>query len=518
MTFFKKMLLYKYNIQLITEVIMFKPNIEYKIETCPSSDKQELEKLLNQMSHDGWELYSLSETEIDGEFCYNCIFHREQIDFEEDNEDISSMIGFKSKIERLMNVKSEPFELCSDIQRKIKDKRVKIAQIKTLIDGTSEDQRSQLNEEISRTLSELKKLQQELRDVISPDIMIPKIGEEKLTIALSEEILELVNPDMTANLIAQTVKARQHLTDKLGYVIPRVKFQDDDSIQANEYSINVRGIVAFRGQVFPNYIMYYKDELNMSQIPDDVIEDIDTYSGREIVWFPVEKTKDFWLKGLSAAEVVAQNLEYTCIKYIDELFDYNDVNCYIEIVGLQNSYLIENIIPDFLSVAEIKYILTSLIREQVSIKDIIFVFEKINDFADESSKNNLLDRIRIALSRQISSSIANNNGVIQAFSLSDTNLTYFEDAMINSDCDEDDENCAETIHIAIEEQKIIKLANVLRKKAAKLNCDITNLILVVPMHIRHLLFLLLSQFIPGIKVIAKEEICKDYSLEILDNV
>ena len=48
-----------------------------------------------------------------------------------------------------------------------------------------------------------------------------------------------------------------------------------------------------------------------------VIEDIDTYSGREIVWFPVEKTKDFWLKGLSAAEVVAQNLEYTCIKYID---------------------------------------------------------------------------------------------------------------------------------------------------------------------------------------------------------
>ena len=495
---------------------MFKPSLEYKIKSCPSNDKEALEKLLNEMSKEGWELYSLSEVEVDNEFCYNCIFHREQIDVEEEAEDLSSMIGFKSKMERLMHKKHEPFELCADIQRKIKDKRIKIAQIKSLIDSTSEDQRSSLNEEISKTLKELHDLQKNLRDVISPDIMIPKIGEEKLSIGLSEEIIDLVNPDVEANLIAQTVKTRQALTERLGYVIPRIKFLDDDSIQANEYCIKVRGIVAFIGQVFINHLMYYKEELNLSDLPEDVIEDIDAYSGKSVIWFPIEKTKDFWIKGLTAAEVIAQNIEYTCIKYIEELFDYTDVNCYLEIVGLQNSYLVENIIPDFLSVAEVKYILTSLIKEQVSIKDILFVFEKINDFADEITKEDLLDRIRISLGRQICAGIANSNGVIQALKLNKTNLEYFEEAICQSE--EDEDMADDIVKIAIEESKVIKIATAIRKKAQKYNFEPSQIVLVVPSTIRHLLYLLLSPLIPNIKVIAKEEICKEYSLQIFDSV
>ena len=61
-------------------------------------------------------------------------------------------------------------------------------------------------------------------------------------------------------------------------------------------------------------------------------------------------------------------------KYIDDIFDYSDINRYIEIVGNQNLYLVENIIPDYLSIAELKYILTNLIKEKVSIKDIVYIF------------------------------------------------------------------------------------------------------------------------------------------------
>ena len=371
--------------------------------------------------------------------------------------------------------------------------------------------------EISKTLEELKKLQEELRDVISPDVMIPKIGEDKLTIGLSEEIIDLVNPDLEANLVAHTVKARQRLTDRLGYVIPRVKFQDDETIQANEYCIKIRGIPAFRGQVFTGCLMYYKDELNLGKLPSYAIADVDLYTDKKVVWLPVEKTKDFWAKGYSASEVIAQNLEYTCIKYIEELFDYTDVNCYLEIVGLQNAYLIENIIPDFLSVAEVKYILTSLIKEQISIKDILYVFEKINDFADEETKDDLLDKIRISLKRQISAGVANEMGVIQGFALSEKNVQYLENAIAASE-EEETEADEDIIRIAIEEDKVLEMAAELKKKAKKHNFDSRHLVIVAPYLVRHILYLLLSQFIPNIKVIAKEEISKEYSLEILDDV
>lgn len=86
--------------------------------------------------------------------------------------------------------------------------------------------------------------------------------------------------------------------------------------------------------------------------------------------------------------------------------------------------MIENIVPDFVSIAELKYILTSLIKERVSIKDIVYIFEKINDFADEETKEDLLSRVRHSLSRQISKSIANENNLIQAFELSEESLKY----------------------------------------------------------------------------------------------
>ena len=45
-----------------------------------------------------------------------------------------------------------------------------------------------------------------------------------------------------------------------------------------------------------------------------------------------------------------------------------------------NSFLVDNIIPEFITVADLKYLLTCLIREQVSIKNIVYLFEKINDY------------------------------------------------------------------------------------------------------------------------------------------
>ena len=501
---------------------MIKPSMEYRIETAPADDLKSLENLLNRMSTDGWDLYSMTEGENDSEYSYNCIFVREaeKASQEESDDDLASMIGVKSKIERLMNVQTEPWEECKSIQQKIKDKRTRINQIRSLIDGTSEDQRAHLNEEISKTINDLNHLQKELREIISPDIMIPKIGEEKLTITLSEELVDLVNPDLDANLIAHTVKARQELTDSIGYVIPRVKFFDTDTLDANEYCINIRGIPGFRGRVFPGYYMYYKDELKLSEVPDYAIADKDYYCDKDVIWIPEEKTKDFWIKGKSAAEVVSINLKHTVIKYIDELFDYTDVNCYLEIVGLQNSYLIENIIPDFLSVAEIKFILTNLVKEHVSIKDILYIFEKINDFADEGSKEDLLDKIRISLKRQISASLANSDGVIQAFELSAPRLEYFEEVIYSEqkDKDEDSDETDDIIRIPIEEGKITSLLKKLKSTVGKYDIDAYHVVLIVPFGIRYILNVLISPFVPNIKVVAKEEISDEYTLEIIDKI
>lgn len=479
----------------------------YTIRTSPYNDNEKLEALLNDMSKDGWEIYSIQELENDEDVFYNCIFIKEA-----ENEDISlnensDLLNFKSRIERIINPELDPYELCVDIQKKIKEKRQKIAQVKSLIDETSEDSRSILNEEISKHINELDELKKKLSKVINPDIMEQKLGEQKLTLSISEELMDILDSDNEYNMLAQIVLIRQNLTESLGYIIPKINIEVDDSLSENEFAIKVRGIPVINSRAYMGYTMFFKNELNIEKLPENSIKDVDKITGQEIVWIEDNKSKDFWTKGIDVNEYIARLIEHSITKYIDDIFDYSDINRYIEIVGNQNLYLIENIIPDYLSIAELKYILTSLIKEKVSIKDIVYIFEKINDFADETNKEELLERIRVALARQISKSITNSeDNTIYAYELSENSLKQF----ISNKSDDE--------IIRIDSTNIENIIKNLKEKALKYTPNAKELILIAPMKIRHIVYLVLSQMLPNLRVVAREELIFDYPLQIISSV
>ena len=481
--------------------------MQYCIKAVPSDDTFQMESLLNEMSSLGWELYTMHEVEGDEGFNYNCIFVKEcEISTETEDEE-ESIYGYKTQMQKMISAQSEPYEKCVDIQSKIKEKRKKIHNIKSLIDETNETQRQELNSEMYKNIEELKELRKQLADTISPEIMLDKIGEDKIKIKLSEENIELVNPDLDAPLVAETVKIRQKLTEELGYIIPKVRFENDETLQANEFEIDVRGVCAAKGVVYNGYLMFFKDDLNLDKVSKDIIKDADPITGKVLYWIPEEKTRNFWVKGLNASQVIGRILEYVCIKNVEEIFDYNDINNYIEIVSENNLYLIENIIPDFVSIAELKYILTSLIKERVSIKDIVYIFEKINDFADEETKEDLLSRVRHSLSRQISKGIANENNLIQAFELSDESLKYLSSKV-----------SGKSTVIRIDNTKIKTIVNNIYKVIDKNNINADEIVVIVPMEIRQVTSVVLSQMMPSVKVVAREEIANGYTLEIYDKV
>lgn len=487
---------------------MYKPtrNI-YTIKTSPYNDNEKLESLLNDMSKEGWEVYSIQEMENDDGVYYNCIFIKETENEDSTLDETSDLLNFKSRIERIINPELDPYETCVDIQKKIKEKRARMAQVKSLIDETSEDARAMLNNEISKLIDEIDQLKRQLAKVITPDIMEKKLGEQKLTLSISEELIDILDNDNEFNILSRIVLIRQNLTESLGYIIPKIKIEIDDSLEENEFSIKVRGIPVFKSKAYNFHNMFFKNELNIEDLPEDSIQEIDPTTGLETLWIDSEYSKDFWTKGLDATDYIAKLIEYTVIKHIDDLFDYSDINRYIEIVGNQNLYLIENIIPDYMSVAELKFILTSLIKENVSIKDIVYIFEKINDFADETDKEELLERIRISLARQISNSLANEqNKTIFAYELTTESLKAFTG------------NKSDDKVIRIESNKIEEVVNKLKEKVNEYTPDAKEVVVIAPMQVRHLIFLILSQMIPNIKIVAREELIFEYPLQIISYI
>ena len=488
---------------------MYKPTRNvYTIRTSPYNDNEKLENLLNEMSKDGWEVYSIQEIENDDGVFYNCIFIKETENEDNSLNENDDLLNFKSRIERIINPELDPYELCVDIQKKIKEKRQKIAQVKSLIDETSEDSRAILNAEISKHIDELDDLKKKLSKTINPDIMEQKLGEQKLTLALSEELIDILDNDNEYNMLSQIVLIRQNLTESLGYIIPKIKIEVDDTLEENEFVLKVRGVPVISSKAYWNYTMFFENELKIEKLPDNSFRNRDIVTGLNTVWIKSEKAKDFWAKGLDTTDYIAYLIEYTVTKYIDDIFDYSDINRYIEIVGNQNLYLVENIIPDYMSVAELKYILTSLIKEKVSVKDIVYIFEKINDFADETNKEELLERIRISLARQISASSCNGKDKnIYAYELSANSIKSFIG----------DKNVQDEV-IRIESTKIEEIINNLKEKIEQNTPEAKEIILIAPMKVRHIIYLILSQMISNIKVIAREELLYEYPLNIISTI
>jgi len=493
---------------------MYRKNrMEYVIKTCSGDDAQELQNLLNEMSMNGWDLYSMHDIgDEDSPSQLNCIFMREAKSEAGTESDIINISDFKSQMEKMLSPKLTEYEQCLDIQSKIRTQKEKINLVKAELEGEAPASvsRKKLNDRISAGLKELEDLKAQLNKATSPDLMYSKLHEEKLTIYLSEELLGFIDSDRGntgEELIAETVKIRLKLTEQNGYVIPKVVFKDDENLNACEFSIRIRGMEVFKASVCPGYLMFYADELHTEHKIKKSVTGVDAITGRKIVWIEKEQTKDYWQKGLTSSEYIASALEYVAIKYVDDLLDYDDIDKYLDVVDKENDFLIDNIIPELLTYSDIKYLLTSLIKERVSIKNITYLFEKINDFADDGSKADILNKIRLSLSRQICRQYANDDGeTISAFELSEK--TYSD---IVLGCDE-----SEDAMITIDGAMAEKLAAKLERKAKKLN--IYKPVLVVPMDYRQIFFTLLSLYLNDVTVLAQEEIGCNYKLDPLGEI
>ncbi len=493
-----------------------KLSFKYKILTCSANEPKELENMLNDMSDKGWDIFNINEYERDDGFEYNVIFMKEKSAFEyeealskvydnDKDDDIYDSLGLKTQLDRIMITEVSPYQNCVEIQSKIKDIRDKISAVKTQIDEVNDYRRNELNQEISHYLKYLEELKQKLKDVVSPDYLANKIGEEKIVISLASELLKLIDPDFEAPLLSSIVNTRNNFVENLGYIIPKVKFEIDDNLPPNGYCIKIRNVNVFQGTAYCNHLMFYRDELNIVKYPENTIKECCPLTSKKIVWIDEAKAKDFWKEGKTPQSVIASNLYKICQKNIRTIFDYNDVNRYLEKVALNNFFLVENVIPDIIQVAELKEVLASLIEENISIKDIVYIFEKINDVIAFSDKNELLKKLRIALKAQISSYYANQENIIYGYKLNDKLVKYIE-TIFNKNLKENSFN----------KQKLKQIVTKIKKILSQTELD--RVVIFTPSNIREMLFNTLKLYIDNTIVLAFEEIDDNFNICIIDEI
>lgn len=454
---------------------------EYTVRTVPADDSQGLEDLLNDMAEEGWELYSLNEAEDEeGEYQHLCIFTREANGrFGHEDEYIVDAGDFKTTMKRLLSKKDDMYKECRYLQQQIKEKNVQIREVKDKLDADEDMDREALNKEVSDRMSELNTLKNKFSELLAPSGMYSRISQDLLTIVVSYELAELIDSEKDGDLIAESVKLRQKLTDRFGFVIPRVHFAMSDEMDENEYAIKVRNLQTVSGLVYPGCRRFFLGQSSLDNIPEEGVEDIDPVTGQRGFWLEESKTKDFWDSGLTPSQVIISHLEFVVLKYVDELLSYRDVLNYIGLLEEGNGFLVEDLLQKNISIGDLRYIFANLIRERVSVKDVVYIFEKLNDVSkSENNKDKLLEDLRCCLKRQICTSIADENNNI----------------------------CAIKVPKRYKKEDLIKYVSDLHQKTR------ANVLISEPRQRREL-FNLFENIMPDIVVISENEITEEFNLE-----
>ncbi|OLA94604.1 MAG: hypothetical protein BHW64_03030 [Candidatus Melainabacteria bacterium LEY3_CP_29_8] len=126
-------------------------------------------------------------------------------------------------------------------------------------------------------------------------------------------------------------------------------------------------------------------------MPKDVIEGLDPTYQTQAYWLKPEEVKQNpGVTAVDAVDVIVTHIQECVRKYVDEVMTKTDVLKLMELVKSQDPTLVNDLVPTIISTSDLRKIFVNLIREKVSIKDIIFIFERLCDYARFSKEPDIL--------------------------------------------------------------------------------------------------------------------------------
>ncbi|MDT1120325.1 flagellar biosynthesis protein FlhA [Bacillus altitudinis] len=262
-------------------------------------------------------------------------------------------------------------------------------------------------EEIEEVLEE----QAEVEEMKSPESVIHLLQMDAIEFEFGYGLIPLADANQGGDLLDRIVMIRRQLALELGLVIPVVRIRDNIALNPNEYRLKIKGNEVAKGELLLDHY------LAMSPTPDDdPIEGIDTIEpsfGLPAKWISEAEKDQAEMLGYTVvdpASVVSTHITEKIRQNTHELLGRQETKQLID--HLKESYpvLVDEVTPNPLAVGDIQKVLAKLLKEKVSIRNLVTIFETLADYGKLTTDTDLLtEYVRQALARQITAQYAREN-------------------------------------------------------------------------------------------------------------
>jgi flagellar biosynthesis protein FlhA len=247
------------------------------------------------------------------------------------------------------------------------------------------------------------KVQEKVKKPGSTQSVMELLQVEPMEVEIGYRLVPLLEAESGGDLLDRIAQIRRQVALELGMLLPSVRVRDNLQLPPNRYNIKLRGVIIESGEV--------RSEMWLAMNTDGTSEKIKGIATKEpafglpAFWIYTDQREEAEMKGytvVSASAVVATHLSEVVKKYAPDIISRQDVQGLLDHLKKTAESLVEDLIPDQLTLSELHVILQNLLRERISIRDLSSILEALSYHSRVSKdKDYLTEQSRMALSRSI---------------------------------------------------------------------------------------------------------------------
>ena len=255
---------------------------------------------------------------------------------------------------------------------------------------------------------------------------------DNIRLELGYSLLSLINSTRERRLTDQIKALRRQLAGELGFVMPAVRIQDNLQLQANSYIIRVKEIEAGGGELRPDLLLVMDPKGEEISLTGEATTE-PTF-GLPAMWVNDQQREEAMFRGytvVDAPTVITTHLTEIIRDNMSELLSYAETQKLLDELEQPQQKLVEDLIPNQISVGGLQRVLQNLLSERISVRDLSTILEGVSE-ATGYTRNigQITEHVRSRLARQLSDSATNDQGFIPLITLSPDWEQGFAEALV----------------------------------------------------------------------------------------
>ncbi|MCI9530773.1 MAG: flagellar biosynthesis protein FlhA [Lachnospiraceae bacterium] len=261
--------------------------------------------------------------------------------------------------------------------------------------------------------------EEQAEEIRRPENVVSLLQVDPIELEFGYGIIPLADVNQGGDLLDRVVMIRRQIALELGTVVPIIRLRDNIQLNPNQYIIKIKGIQVTEGEILFDHYM----AMNPGFVEEE-ISGIPTFEPSfhlPALWITEgqrERAESLGYTVVDPPSIIATHLTEVIRIHIDELLSRQDVQNLINNIKESQPTLVDDLIPKLLGVGEVQKILQNLLREGISIRDLLTVFEALADHAATTRDTDVLtEYARQSLKRAISSKYFPANEVTSVITL-----------------------------------------------------------------------------------------------------